>query len=46
LLGCESGDQIAFRKVGRVVLISVVRASSAIPISDEERREAVKALGA
>lgn len=46
LLGCEVGDEIAFRKVGRVVVISVIRAFQVIQISEEEKRKAVEAVGA
>jgi antitoxin component of MazEF toxin-antitoxin module len=45
LLGCKVGDQIAFRRVGRVVVISVIRAYQVIQISDEEKRKAVEAVG-
>lgn len=44
-LGAKKGDQITFRKVGRYVFIAVLRASTAIPISDNEFKEARAALG-
>lgn len=44
-LGAQLGDQITFRKVGRYVFISVLRAATAIPISDSEFKEAREALG-
>lgn len=45
LLGAEIGDEIAFRKVGRVVVISVIRAYQVIQVSEEEKRKAVEAVG-
>ena len=46
MLGCEVGDQIAFRKVGRVVVIAVIRPFQVIQVSEEEKRKAVEAVGA
>lgn len=45
-LGVKEGDEVAIRKVGRVFLIAVIHPFSVIPVSDEEVRQAVKALGA
>jgi antitoxin component of MazEF toxin-antitoxin module len=44
-LGVKEGDEVAFRKVGRVFLIAVIHPFSVIPVSDEEIRQAMKALG-
>jgi hypothetical protein len=43
-LGVKLGDWIAFRKVGRYVVISILRAASVIPVSDAEVRQARAAL--
>lgn len=43
-LGVQLGDVIAFRKVGRYVLISILRACSVIPVSEAEIKEARAAL--
>jgi antitoxin component of MazEF toxin-antitoxin module len=45
MLGAEVGDEIAFRKVGRVVVVSVIRAYQVIQVSEEEKRKAVEAVG-
>lgn len=45
LIGCDVGDEISFRKVGRVVVISVLRAFQVIQVSEEEKRKAVEAVG-
>jgi hypothetical protein len=45
MLGAEVGDEIAFRKVGRVVVISVIRAFQVIQVSEEEKRKAIEAVG-
>ena len=44
-LDIKVGDQIAFRKVGRYVFISVVRAFMVAPVSEEEMRQAHAAIG-
>jgi antitoxin component of MazEF toxin-antitoxin module len=44
-LGIGADDTIAFRKVGRFVFVSVVRAFAVAPISKEEIRQAHEALG-
>lgn len=45
LLDAEIGDEIAFRKIGRYVVISVIRAFQVIQVSEEEKRKAVEAVG-
>jgi antitoxin component of MazEF toxin-antitoxin module len=45
-LGLQEGDEVAFRKVGRVFLVAVVRPCSVIPVSEAEVREAVEVLKA
>lgn len=44
-LGYADGDVIAFRKVGRYVFLSLVRAFAVAPVSEEEIRKARQALG-
>lgn len=44
-LDIKVGDQIAFRKVGRYVFISVVRAFVVAPVSEEEMRQAHASIG-
>lgn len=46
VLGVKAGDRVAFRKVGKYVVIALERAASVIPISEEEKRQARAALGA
>lgn len=44
-LGLSDGDTVAFRKVGRYVFVSVVRAFAVAPVSKEEIQQAREALG-
>lgn len=44
-LGLKAGDRVAFRKVGKYVVIALERACSVIPVSEEERRQARAVLG-
>lgn len=44
-MGIEDGDMIAFRKVGRYVFISVVRAQVVAPVSKDEVAMARRNLG-
>lgn len=44
VLGAQFGDQIAFRKVGRYVFISVVREVEEVPLSVDEVEEARKVV--
>lgn len=44
-LGLTDGDTIAFRKVGRYVFVSVVRAFAVAPVTKEEIQQARAALG-
>jgi antitoxin component of MazEF toxin-antitoxin module len=44
-LNAKVGDKLAFRKVGRFVLLVVVRAVTVCPITEEEIREGHAALG-
>jgi len=45
VLGVKAGDVLAFRKVGRYVFISVVRAFQVAPVTVEEKRQAHAAIG-
>lgn len=45
VMGIQVGDQIAFRKVGRYVFISVVRAEVVAPVSKDEVAIARRSLG-
>jgi antitoxin component of MazEF toxin-antitoxin module len=45
VLGIKGGDQIAFRKIGRYVVIAVVNAFQVVPASEKERQQAREALG-
>lgn len=44
-LGIGANDTVAFRKVGRYVFMSVVRAFAVAPVSKEEIQQARAALG-
>lgn len=44
-LDVQVGDKVAFRKVGRYVLLAVVRAYAVVPISEEEIKRGHAALG-
>lgn len=45
VLGVKMGDSITFRKVGRYVLIAVVRALGVAPLSEKEIQQSREALG-
>lgn len=45
VMGISVGDQLAYRKVGRYVFITVVRAEVVAPVSKEELAIARRALG-
>lgn len=44
-LGISDGETIAFRKVGRYVFLTVVRAFAVAPVTEEEIKQARQALG-
>jgi antitoxin component of MazEF toxin-antitoxin module len=44
-LGIKLGDRVAFRKLGRYVVMGVERACQVIPVSSEEKRQAHEAIG-
>lgn len=45
VLGVKAGDRVAFRKVGKYVVMALERADAVIPLSEEEKRQARAALG-
>jgi antitoxin component of MazEF toxin-antitoxin module len=45
-LDVKAGDQVTFRKVGRMVYIAVIRAFQVAPVSEAEKRQARAAAGA
>lgn len=44
-LGVKMGDSITFRKVGRYVVMAVVRALTVAPLTEKEIRESREVLG-
>lgn len=44
-LGAKLGDSLAFRRVGRHVVMTVVRPACVLPISEAERQQARAWLG-
>lgn len=45
VLGVQVGDQLSFRRVGRVVYIAVLRGLSLAPVSNGEKKLAREAVG-
>ena len=45
MLGVQVGDHLAFRKLGRYVVISVIRPYQIVQFSEEEKRKAVESVG-
>lgn len=44
-LNIQVGDRLSFRRVGRMVYLSVIRAFQVAPVSNEEKRQARAAAG-
>lgn len=44
-LGVKDGDDVAFRKIGRYVVVAVVHAFAVAPVSSQEVKQARAALG-
>jgi len=45
VMNLKAGDRVAFRKVGKYIVIALERACSVIPISEDEKRQARAVLG-